>query len=217
MPGFYSPAWFHTCSKCSIRKMTRYFTSDLHLGSERVLYTSDRPFLNVDDMTDELIKNCNSVASEPDDLLYHIGDLYCFKKDGDFKGIDVPWSETRKKFTAMVLPLAGNHDENNTVKPIAYSMRMILGGRFNCVLCHYPSYHPKATQSLRPGDINVCGHVHAFWPSSDKRCFIDKLRKVININVGVDVWNYKPVSEVQLVNYITHLMATMISEKEKWG
>ena len=159
-------------------------------------------------MTDHIVACCNVLAPGEDDIIYHIGDLYCYKKDGEFDGMDIPWDTMKNDFRATLLPLRGNHDENNGVKPVADSMRMVLGGRFNCVLCHYPSYDSRSEASLIPGDINICGHAHNAW-EGDGRYFIDKEHKILNINVGVDVWGYKPISEVTLVNYITHTMAAL--------
>ena len=83
---------------------------------------------------------------------------------------------------------------------------MILGNRFHCVLCHYPSYDERSDEFLTPGDINICGHAHTMWSGSGGRYFIDKKKRILNINVGVDVWGYKPISEITLVNYITKIM-----------
>jgi len=188
--------------------MKRFFTADFHLGSEKVLIAYNRPFVDIDDMTRKIISNCNDVATE-DDFIYHIGDLYCFRKDGQYAGMEIPWGKIKNRFLATVLPLSGNHDENNGVKTIGSSIRLLLGGRFHCVLCHYPSYDERSRPFLSEGDVNICGHAHTFWSSPGGRYYIDKERKILNINVGVDVWGYKPVSEVTLTNYITHIMATV--------
>lgn len=195
--------------------MQKWFTADFHLGSEKVLQAFHRPFSDANHMNEHLIACCNVLAPNVDDLIYHIGDLYCYKKDGEFDGLDIPWDKKKLDFRAMFLPLKGNHDENNGVKTVASSMRMVLGGRFNCVLCHFPSYDSRASASLIPGDINICGHAHTSWKeqTGDGRYYIDKERKVLNINVGVDVWGYKPISEATLVNYITHTMASLQKRK----
>lgn len=195
--------------------MQKWFTADFHLGSEKVLQAFHRPFGDAHHMNEHLIACCNVLAPSVDDIIYHIGDLYCYKKDGEFDGMDLPWDKVKNGFRATFLPLKGNHDENNGVKTVASSMRMVLGGRFNCVLCHFPSYDSRASASLIPGDINICGHAHVSWKeqTGDGRYYIDKERKVLNINVGVDVWGYKPISEVTLVNYITHTMANLQKRK----
>ena len=187
--------------------MRRYFTSDLHLGSAKVLELCKRPFLDNIEMTDKLIKNCNEVASSPDDILYHIGDLYCLKDDEGRPGMMLPWRETQKRFIANVVNIQGNHDPNNGVKSIASSMRMTIGKHFNVVLCHYPSTDPRSRIHLKPGDINICGHQHCLWDNGERH-FVDKVNKVLNINVCTDLWDYQPVSEVTLANYIVKILST---------
>jgi calcineurin-like phosphoesterase family protein len=187
--------------------MRRYFTADLHLGSARVLELCKRPFLDNIEMTDKLIQNCNEIAREKDDVLYHIGDLYCLKDDNGSPGMLLPWRETQKRFTAKVINIEGNHDPTNGVKSMATSMRMTIGKVFNVVLCHYPSTDPRSKLHLKPGDINICGHNHSPFSNGEK-FFVDKVNKVLNINVGIDLWDYQPVSEVTLVNYIKQILST---------
>ena len=188
--------------------MRRYFTSDLHLGSSKVLEVCKRPFLDNIQMTDNLIRNCNEVAKDNDDVIYHIGDLYCLKDDNGRPGLFMPWNETKKRFVSDVLNIRGNHDDSNGVKSIGDSVRMTIGKIFNVVLCHYPSYDQRSRIHLKPGDINICGHVHTPW--SGEKYYVDKINKVLNINVCVDLWNYQPVSEVTLVNYIKKIL------EERW-
>lgn len=189
--------------------MRRYFTSDLHLGSSRILDLCKRPFLDNIEMTDKLIQNCNEIAREKDDVLYHIGDLYCLKDDNGSPGMFLPWRETKKRFTANVVNIEGNHDQTNGVKSMATSMRMVLGKVFNVVLCHYPSTDPRSRLHLKPGDINICGHNHTLW--NGEKHFVDKVNKVLNINVCTDLWDYQPVSEVTLVNYIKGVLSSKLS------
>lgn len=187
--------------------MRRYFTSDLHLGSSKVLELCKRPFLDNIEMTDRLIANCNEIAKDKDDVIYHIGDLYCLKDDNGRPGLMLPWRETKKRFTAEVVNIQGNHDPNNGVKSMASSMRMTIGKAFNVVLCHYPSTDPRSKLHLKPGDINLCGHQHSLWNNGEKY-FVDKANKVLNISVCTDLWDYQPVSEVTLVNYIKQILSS---------
>ena len=74
-------------------------------------------------------------------------------------------------------------------------MRIKLGTRFpNVSVSHYPSYSEKSTGNFKNGDIHICGHVHGAW----KHC-VDLDHSVLNINVGVDAWNYKIVSDDELI------------------
>ena len=185
--------------------MRRYFTSDLHLGSTKILELCKRPFLDNIEMTDKLIANCNEIANDKDDIIYHIGDLYCLKDDNGSPGMLLPWRETKKRFQANVVNIQGNHDPTNGVKSMASSMRMTIGKLFNVVLCHYPSTDPRSALHLKPGDINICGHNHSLW--NGEKFFVDKKNRVLNINVCTDLWDYQPVSEVTLVNYIKKILS----------
>lgn len=91
------------------------------------------------------------------------------------------------------------------MKSIATSLRTSLGPHKNVSISHYPSYDAKAKGQFLPGDIHICGHVHSAW----KHC-LDMKHKVLNINVGVDAWNYKLVPEDKLIAYIDSVM------KLKW-
>ena len=188
--------------------MRRYFTADLHLGSSKVLEVCKRPFLDNIEMTDKLIANCNEIAKESDDVLYHVGDLYCLKDDNGRPGMLLPWRETRKRFTGTVVNIQGNHDPTNGVKSMAKSMRLTLGKMFNVVLCHYPSTDPRSQSHLKPGDITICGHNHSLW--NGEKYFVDRERKILNINVCTDLWDYQPVSEVTLVNYIKQILSSTL-------
>lgn len=170
-----------------------------------------RPYLDNIEMTDKLINNCNEVANGDDDILYHIGDLYCLKDDNGRPGMLLPWRETQKRFKAKVVNIEGNHDTNNGVKSMATSMRMVLGKVFNVVLCHYPSTDPRSKVHLKPGDINICGHKHSLWDG--EKYLVDKVNKVLNINVCTDLWDYQPVSEVTLVNFIKGILQSKLPIK----
>ena len=54
--------------------MRSWFTSDTHFGHSRILAYAHRPFANVDEMDEALIRNWNSVVGERDDV-YHLGDM----------------------------------------------------------------------------------------------------------------------------------------------
>ena len=102
----------------------------------------------------------------------------------------------------MFINLKGNHDVNNRVKSTANMMRTKLGNKYVDVsISHYPSYDKHAVGMFEEGDIHLCGHVHSNW----KHC-LDITHKVLNINVGVDVWNYSLVSEHELIMYIDKIM-----------
>ena len=152
-------------------------------------------------MNEELIANCNSVASS-EDIVIHLGDFLIYGNDGGFPGLKINPSKILEKIDATFINLEGNHDPSNKTKSVGWFMKTHLGTVFDDVsMSHYPSYHPKMKDLIPPGWIHLCGHVHDKW-----KCFIDKDRQVLNINVGVDAWDYKPVSETELISYVKNLM-----------
>lgn len=131
-------------------------------------------------------------------MLYHVGDLATFKADRGNTGLKTNPMEIVNQIPGMFMNIRGNHDINNKVKSICESMRLHLGKRYPDVsMSHYPSYDRRAKLHFLQGDIHICGHVHGLW----KHC-LDLDNQVLNINVGVDVWNYKLVSEQELIQYI---------------
>lgn len=199
--------------------MRRWFSADFHLGMKDILKLEKRPFANVEEMNNALIDECCNraavyVEEQQDgtnivvdrDVIIHIGDLATFSADYE----SVNPQQLVSKIPAMFINIRGNHDINNKVKSIATSMRTKLGKYQDVSLGHYPSYDAKAEGTFLPGDIHLCGHVHSSW----KHC-LDMKNKVLNINVGVDVWNYKLVSEHMLIMYIDKLLKTDMSKINK--
>lgn len=151
-------------------------------------------------MNKVLVSACNYYAGK-DDIVIHVGDLITYGKD---RGIDSPKENPTvylNQIDATFVNIAGNHDSNNKVKSIGTYLRTSLGPFVDVSVSHYPSYHPLAKGTFIPGDVHLCGHVHEKW-----KHYLDEQNKVLNINVGVDVWGYRPVSEDNLVSYIRNVL-----------
>lgn len=187
--------------------MKRWFTSDFHFGMKDIIKYENRPFDNVDDMNQHFIAECCRKAKvykevQADgtqlivdrDVIIHAGDLAMFGE----AGLSINPQRLISQIPAMFINIKGNHDTNNKVKSVATMMRTALGSKYVDVsISHYPSYDKKAAGMFKPGDIHLCGHVHSSW----KHC-LDVTHKVLNINIGVDVWNYSIISEHDLIMYI---------------
>lgn len=185
----------------------RLFSADFHLGMSSILEFENRPFKDIDAMNRALIRSCEQRAKE-DDVIIHVGDLACFKADRhvegrhDVAGLKVKPAELLRNIRAEFINIRGNHDVNNRVKSVCESMTIRLGKKYpNVVIGHYPSYDPRAAEYVRNGWICLCGHVHGKW----KHC-LDLDRQILNVNVGVDVWKYRIVTEDELSQYIGRLL-----------
>lgn len=181
----------------------RFFTSDLHFNSTCLVENHLRPFKTVERMNNVLIKNINQRCKE-DDILIHCGDFIQFGNDRKWCGEKVHPLEFLSQINPTFVNIEGNHDSNNKMKSICTSMRTTLGKKYISVsVGHYPSMDSRARGTFKKGDIRICGHVHDKW-----KHFIDFENKVLNINVGVDVWGYNPISEDELIQYIDRVIRT---------
>lgn len=186
--------------------MTRYWTADFHLGFELLLDSNQvgkerRPFDTVEQMNSALLFQCVQQV-QPDDVIVHLGDFASKGNDRGHKGLDFNPQTIVSKIPATFVNIRGNHDSSNNVKWLCESMRTNLGRRFPTVSCsHYPTYDHRCVGHFQKGDIHLCGHVHKKW----RHC-LDVTNQCLNINVGVDVWNYKLVSEDNLIKYINTVL-----------
>ena len=188
--------------------MKFYFTGDLHLGHRNILkYAKRLIFMNKDEVSayhkitnqidmrnmiiseeslnchnNTLIKNFN-MRVKPEDTTFILGD-FCFKntKSSIYRGegSTVPASYWEKQLNGKLIFIKGSHDKNNSCKAIIHSMVLHYGGMELFAIHDPKDYNPKYK-------INLCAHVHQNWK-------MQKRNKTILINVGVDVWNYKPVA-----------------------
>lgn len=168
-----------------------WFTSDLHIGHANVIKFCNRPFQSADEMNRELVRRWNAVV-KPTDTVYALGDM-CFLA----ARIGVP---ILSRLLGNKILIEGNHDKYSKAQYLQAGFRPILReariniGKIPVRLSHYP-YWPKTEEEKielryeerRPPEIAnewlLCGHVHEKWKQRGRM-----------INVGVDQWNYAPVS-----------------------
>ncbi len=166
--------------------MPKYFyTSDSHFGHKNILKYCNRPFSNVTEMDEALISNWNKVVRK-DDIIYHLGDV-AFCCDIDYA------LSIMKKLNGIKHLIVGNHDQlalqMNDIRPGTWasinqlSELIIINQKF--VLCHYPM---RSWNGSNKNSIHLFGHVHGNMPSYGK-----------SFDVGVDCWNYTPVSFNQVI------------------
>jgi calcineurin-like phosphoesterase family protein len=172
--------------------MTTYFTSDQHYGHANIIKYCNRPFRDVDDMRETMIANHNSVVKDGDEV-WHLGDFSMSEKQ-----VQPILSRLNGKHILVM----GNHDICHPLnrRCDAGAIGRYLDYGFEAVLMdledmgflmHHmpyssPDEHDKRYLKHRPGDsgkILLHGHVHEKWKTRGRM-----------INVGVDVWNFTPVS-----------------------
>lgn len=175
----------------------------MHFGHANIIRYCGRPFFDVGQMNAKLVDNWNSVVG-PDDEVWVLGDVAMGSIDHSL-ALVVRLNGTKTLVT-------GNHDRCwSAAGPKAQrwlevyqaaGFSTILHGavaiNFNnqpALACHFPyvgdSHNEDRFTTLRPQDSGLTllhGHVHEQWQVEGRQ-----------INVGVDVWDYRPVSDAQLI------------------
>lgn len=167
-----------------------FFTGDPHYGHKQIIQHSNRPFKNVQQMEKTIIENSNAIVTDNDDLWIN-GDLTMLGPDRR-----VYIEKIINQLKGRKHLIFGNHDrfKPNTYLEMgftsahtAYPMT-IRDTPF--ILCH----DPAAYDIVKEQGVLLCGHVHG-W-------FQHWLPQHRIINVGVDVWDFKPVSEDQILGLL---------------
>lgn len=195
--------------------MTYWFTSDWHFGHRNILTLGEgRPFDTLEEHDKTLIERHNA-AVKPDDHVWVLGDVAMGKIEESLARC--------ARMNGRKFLVCGNHDRPAMTidgnKRDRWIRRYIEEGGFDHVIVpveatdwtvdfelpsgdvgmsHYPysgdSQETERYADPRPVDHGrwlLHGHVHHSWRANERM-----------INVGVDVWDYAPVSAATVVEII---------------
>lgn len=154
-----------------------WVTADQHFYHKNILKFCGRDqFKDVYRMNDGLIKYHNELVA-PEDTVYHLGDFAMIRKDEIMK-----LNPIMKKLNGTHHLILGNHDEGKPFTYLKIGFMSVHTALFvdKFLLIHDPAHAVVVDVSQKV----LCGHLHQL-------CL--KVSKNI-LNVGVDVWGYKPVS-----------------------
>lgn len=170
----------------------KYFTADWHLGDDRIGINGKpnlfyRPFKSVNEQNNAILDGFFYSDFEDGDELWHLGDVL-YNADEHVVLSPLKARYPNSKFNLVV----GNYDDDKIeiLKPYFHRIvdRITLDFGGNSVfLNHYPT---KCKTVLEDGalDFAITGHIHGLWKVQPKM-----------INVGVDAWHFKPVSETEIL------------------
>jgi calcineurin-like phosphoesterase family protein len=174
----------------------KWVTSDHHFGHENIIKHCNRPFINAEDMKEQMISRWNSVV-RPNDLVYHLGDLFYHAKLKDAEDI-------LDRLNGQIFFIEGNHDIRKVMSKLKHrfagyeSIHKITVAEHTVVLCHYAM---RVWQNSVHGSWHLYGHSHGQLPE-------DPLS--LSFDVGVDAgWDYTPVSEDQIVDKMNKKIEAM--------
>jgi calcineurin-like phosphoesterase family protein len=189
-----------------------WFSSDNHFFHKNICRLSNRPFGNLHEMHEFMIQEWNKRV-KPNEKVYVLGDFA-------FSG----WTLTKKivdRLSGHKIIVLGNHD-NAAHKMIASGFQEVyentwieIGNKQKVYLSHFP-FHPMDEYKKDESGVKISypyekvdkrymhkrivddgnmwlihGHVHTAWKQNGRQ-----------INVGVDQWDFKPVSHEKILQMI---------------
>ena len=162
-----------------------FYTSDLHFGHKKVIEYDARPFADIVEMDEELIRRWNEKVSE-EDTVYVLGDISWYKANKTW--------EIFKRLKGNIVLIRGNHDSDKMIEGFkeVYDYKEIEDGDIRVVLCHYPIMFYNGRHR---GHVMLHGHVHNSVENEITKEFRDRIEEKCKIfNVGCMLWNYEPVT-----------------------
>ncbi len=155
-----------------------YFTSDLHLGHEKVLKFGSRPHDTVEEMF-ECIKAMWNDKITKRDVVYILGDIAWSEQ----------WALKINALDGRKRLIMGNHDNNFHPSVLSRIFEKVQGCAVykGCILTHIP-IHPDQFYRWR---ANIHGHIH------DKH-LTPKDNRYINVNIDV-TREYVPILFTKLM------------------
>lgn len=182
--------------------MATFWTSDQHIGHRNIIGYCARPFADVDHMREVIIARYNEIVGH-NDLVYHLGDIAMDERHV---------ASFLARLNGRKILIAGNHDKCHPVHKNHERMRrryLTYGFEdvqvqaeyepLNVLMCHLPysgdsEDYRERFPAFRPqnnGCALLCGHIHEKWRERDRM-----------LNVGVDVHNFRPVTEEYVREFI---------------
>ena len=198
----------------------KWFTSDWHLGEDRIGINGKpnlfyRPFSSTEEQNLKILEQFLSSGFKDGDELFHLGDVVYDWKNGDYVNASYVLRRLRKEYpNSKFFLIAGNYDIDKLDKLKQYFDYIWENGGITHLhdnqfgydyvkvyMNHYPisckhniiEYAEMMTNTgtaygNHPISFALTGHIHGLWKVQEKM-----------INVGVDAWHFKPVSEEEIM------------------
>lgn len=157
--------------------MQTFFTADTHFGHANIIHYCNRPYSSVKEMDEALIENWNSVVG-PKDEVFHVGDFSFSNQPRDYFN----------RLNGRKVLVFGNHDSRATKDLPWANVARLLELKFHglkVTLCHYAM---QVWNHSHHGAIQLFGHSHGQLAGNRQQ-----------LDVGVDCWNYTPVTLEQIL------------------
>ena len=192
--------------------MSDFFTADLHLDHYNpstgtgILKHTDRPFSTIEEMNEAFVSNWNAIVTKKD-TTYVLGD-FAWKRHNY-------WAQ-RLNGHKVLIP--GNHDKMSQISKNAFTIAPpLLERKFNkqrIIMCHYAM---RTWSASHHDSWHLYGHSHGRLPEFliDKETGL-KTYFGSSFDVGVDVWDYAPVSFEMVAIKMQKIIESKAQRDPKW-
>lgn len=169
-----------------------YFIADTHFYHKNIIEYCNRPFKDILDMNETLIRNWNETVKETD-IIYHLGDVALCSNELIEPII--------KSLNGKKILIRGNHDTKSVVTFEKMGLTVLRNApividKYKIILSHVP-----LPDTMIPNEyINIHGHIHNKPLNESKHKggrveYPEELYKPENhFCVSVDVINFTPIS-----------------------
>lgn len=177
-----------------------YFTSDTHFQHENIIKYCKRPFKDVNENDEEIIRRWNEKVPE-DGIVFHLGDVAF----GNPKKVD----EILKRLNGKIYLVIGNHDWRRIVNEHAWRFEDMTQqinmkiGKKHIILNHYPMLAFGGAWRGIDASWQLFGHVHTS-PYTDEGLDQQRMKYLFTTqyDVGVDNNDFTPVSYAEVKQII---------------
>lgn len=173
-----------------------YYVADIHFRDEKIFKKCNRPFANLMEYENEIIRRWNNKVNE-NDIVYVLGDLAL---DDCVEALTL-----FKKLYGHKHLIIGNHDElllenikNFDLFESIDFIKVIQDGNKKVCVCHYPLMD---WMEFNRNGYHVYGHVHnkSIVNGIAYQQIKDYYRDKPAYNCGVDVTQYEPVTLDEMI------------------
>ncbi len=169
-----------------------YFTSDTHFSHLNIIKYCNRPFQDVKEMNECLIKNWNKMIAN-DDIVYHLGD-FCLASNEEIK-------EIFNRLNGHIILIRGNHDRKSVKYYESLGLQVLTNAPI--ILPEYKlmlSHVPIPDEKIFTGYTNLHGHIHN---KKLEDIYPHNYSNKKHINLSTDNTNFKPVSLEEILEIIS--------------
>ena len=185
--------------------MKYFFSSDYHFNHANIIRYENRPFKDVQEMNETIIRKHNERV-KPEDTLFFMGDWgFYASKNAEHRGEGMPIrvDKLKSQMNGAIISVSGNHDKrSNKLNTPVKEMILNKGGMYIKLVHKVQDKDGNLVVSLHDGvsyfPLIICGHVHSRWQTRELQD--ENGLYSLALNVSVETNSYYPYSFDEIIS-----------------